>query len=166
MSPITNTPVNAVWLVVAFSIALNCVGFGSTTTIIAIFNITAPCLDLSYAAVIFARNIYASQNEFRPGPYVLGWKQKPLNYIAVGWVMFISTVLLFPTARPVTLGNFNYAVVVGGVIAAFAWGWWYAGADKQVILRDSMHTNANFMQEIYRTKDEGNPPFSPSRGHV
>jgi hypothetical protein len=126
----TNTPVNAVWLVVFFSVVLNCIGIGSTQTMVAIFNITAPALDLSYAAVILARNLYGSQIEFRPGPYVLGRWQKPLNCIAVVWVIFISVVLLFPTVRPVTVMNFNYAVVVGGAIAVFSWGWWWAGARK------------------------------------
>ncbi|KAI9745855.1 MAG: hypothetical protein M1818_000536 [Claussenomyces sp. TS43310] len=126
----TNTPVNSVWLVVIFTMALNCIAIGSTETIYAIFNITAPALDLSYATVILARNVYSSRIEFRPGPYVLGWMQKPLNAITIVWVSFISVVLLFPTARPVTALNFNYAVVVALAIAVFAWGWWWAGARK------------------------------------
>jgi amino acid transporter len=130
VNPYTNTPVNAVWLIVLFSVALNCIGIGSTETVVAIFNITAPALDLSYIAVIAARNIYASKIEFRPGPYVLGWMQKPLNGIAIVWVLFISVVLLFPTVRPITAANFNYAIVVGGAIALFAWGWWWAGARR------------------------------------
>lgn len=56
--------------------------------------------------------------------------RKPLNGIAVTWVFFISVVLLFPTIRPVTAENMNYAVVVGAAIALFAWGWWWAGARK------------------------------------
>jgi len=127
----TNTPINAVWLVVIFSIALNCIGIGSTETIVAIFNITAPALDISYATVILARNIYSSRIEFRPGPYVLGWMRRPLNTITIAWVFFISVVLMFPTVRPVTAVNFNYACVVAGVIALFAFGWWWAGARKK-----------------------------------
>lgn len=120
------------WLVVIFSIILNCIGLGSLETIVAIFNVTAPALDLSYVAVILARNIYASKIDFRPGPYVLGRFQKPVNAISVIWVFFISVVLLFPTVTPVTAANFNYAVAVGGAIAIFAWGWWWAGARKYV----------------------------------
>lgn len=128
VNTLTNTPINAVWLVVAFSILLNLIGIGSTETMVAIFNITAPALDLSYATVILARNIYATKIEFRPGPYVLGMAQKPLNYITVTWVFFISTVLMFPTVRPVTVVNMNYACVVAASIAIFAFGWWWAGA--------------------------------------
>lgn len=57
--------------------------------------------------------------------------QKPLNTITCIWVAFISVVLLFPTNRPVTVLNFNYAPVVGAGIAIFALGWWWAGARKK-----------------------------------
>ncbi|KAE8448681.1 hypothetical protein EG329_008896 [Mollisiaceae sp. DMI_Dod_QoI] len=128
--PWTKTPVNAVWLIVLFSCALNLIGIGSTLTIVAIFNITAPALDLSYATVILARNIYASRIEFRPGPYSLGRWQRPLNAVTVTWVFFISVLLLFPTMRPVTAENMNYAVVVGAFIAVFSLVWWWAGARR------------------------------------
>lgn len=35
---------------------------------------------------------------------------------------------MFPTIRPVTKENMNYASVVAGGIAVFALGWWVAGA--------------------------------------
>ncbi|KAL5354185.1 polyamine transporter tpo5 [Pseudogymnoascus australis] len=164
VNPRTNTPINAVWLVVAFAVVLNCIGIGSTETIIAIFNITAPALDLSYVAVILARNIYSSQIDFRPGPYVLGWMRKPLNGIAVTWVFFISVVLLFPTIRPVTAENMNYASVVGAAIALFAWGWWWAGARNKYsgpITKDILEIIAtedgldDHINEDYNTTDYG-----------
>ncbi|QSZ28658.1 hypothetical protein DSL72_003157 [Monilinia vaccinii-corymbosi] len=130
INPSTHTPVNSVWLIVFLTCALNTIAIGSTATIIAIFNITAPALDLSYAAVIIARNIYASRVKFIPGPYTLGPWQKPLNGIACTWVIFISLVLMFPTARPVSLVNMNYAPVVGAGIAMFSLGWWWAGARR------------------------------------
>ena len=37
---------------------------------------------------------------------------------------------MFPTLRPVTLENMNYASVVAAGIAVFALGWWWAGARK------------------------------------
>jgi amino acid transporter len=129
----TRTPLHAVWFIVVFSSLLNLIGIGSTATIVGVFNITAPALDLSYAAVIFARNLYSSQIPFVPGPYRLGPWRKPLNYITIVWVTFISVVLMFPTARPVTPENMNYAIVVAGVIATSALGWWFAGARKTYV---------------------------------
>ncbi|KAL3419696.1 Amino-acid permease BAT1 [Phlyctema vagabunda] len=130
VNPYTETPINSVWLVVMFAIALNCIAIGSEQTIVAIFNITAPALDMSYATVILARNIYAHRIEFQPGPFQLGRWQKPLNFIAVVWVSFISIVLMLPTVRPVTPSNMNYAIVVAAVIALFSLVWWWAGARK------------------------------------
>ncbi len=48
-----------------------------------------------------------------------------MNYITITWVFFISIVLLFPTATPVTPTNMNYAVAVAAFIAIFSLGWWY-----------------------------------------
>ncbi|KAJ5582278.1 Amino acid/polyamine transporter I [Penicillium sp. DV-2018c] len=124
----TQTPVNAVWFVVIFSVALDCIAIGSTQTATAIFNITAPALDLSYVSVILAHQLNKSKIRFIEGPFTLGKWGTPINYIAVGWVMFISTILFFPPHLPVTPANMNYAVCVGGFIAAFALVWWWVAA--------------------------------------
>ncbi|TVY15136.1 putative amino-acid permease [Lachnellula arida] len=126
----TRTPVNAVWLCVGFCGCMTLIGIGSTLTIVAIFNITAPALDFSYALVILARNIYASRIRFVPGPYQLGMWQKPINAITCTWVFTISIVLLFPTIRPVTALNMNYASAVAAFIAVVSLGWWFAGARR------------------------------------
>ena len=73
----------------------------SVETSTAIFNVTAPALDLSYIAVIGLRRYYGSQITFRPGPFHLGRWSLPLNIIAIIWVLFISSVLFFPNIRPV-----------------------------------------------------------------
>lgn len=127
----THTPLNAVWLVVGFCTCLNFIGFGSTETITAIFNLCAPCLDLSYIAVIFARLIYAGRDHvatFVPGQFQLGKWSKPMNIAAIAWVCFISVILFFPTSVPVTALNMNYAIVVAAFVGVFSLGWWFAGA--------------------------------------
>jgi amino acid transporter len=126
----THTPVNAVWLVVIFSCCLNLIAIGSTATIAGIFNITAPALDLSYIAVIVARRIYEDRVKFIDGPFTLGKWGKPINAVAVTWVVFISTILFFPPIRPVTASNMNYAVCVAAVIGIFSLVWWWSGARK------------------------------------
>ncbi|KAI9837751.1 MAG: hypothetical protein M1819_006685 [Sarea resinae] len=101
----THTPVNAVWLTVVFSSCLNLIGIGSSQTVVAIFNVTAPALDLSYIAVILARLVYAHRVRFIEGPYTLGKYGKVVNVVAISWVVFISVVLFMPTVRPVTAEN-------------------------------------------------------------
>jgi amino acid transporter len=122
--------VNAVWLVVGFCSILTLVAIGSTLTIVAIFSITAPALDISYIAVIVARRVYEDKIQFIPGPYQMGKWSKPINFIAVVWVCFISVVLFFPPIRPITATNMNYAICVAVFTALFSMTWWYAGARK------------------------------------
>jgi amino acid transporter len=129
----TQTPVNSVWLVVAFCTCLDLIGIGSTLTITAIFNITAPALDISYIAVIIAHRWYEGQVQFHPGPYTMGRWSKPVNAIAVTWVTFISVVLFFPTVNPVTATNMNYAICVAAFIGLFSTVWWFAGARKTYV---------------------------------
>jgi amino acid transporter len=105
VNPYTMTPVNAVWFVVFFSICLNCIAIGSTQTATAIFNITAPALDISYIAVILAHQIWKKKIRFVHGPVTLGKWGTPINYIAIVWVIFISVVLFFPPVKPVTPAN-------------------------------------------------------------
>ena len=126
----TGTPVNAVWLVVCFCSCLDLIGVGSTQTIISIFNITAPALDLSYIAVIAAHRVYENRVQFIEGPYTMGRWSKPVNYIAITWVIFISVVLFFPSIRPITAANMNYAICVAAFIALFSMSWWYLSAHK------------------------------------
>ncbi|GAD96805.1 amino-acid permease, putative [Paecilomyces variotii No. 5] len=124
----THTPVNAVWFVVFFSVCLNCIAIGSTQTATAIFNVTAPALDLSYISVILAHQIYKRRVKFIEGPFTLGRWGTPLNLIAITWVLFISMILFFPPSKPVTAANMNYAVCVAAFIAIFALVWWWVSA--------------------------------------
>ncbi|KAH8634901.1 amino acid permease 2 [Alternaria alternata] len=114
-----------------FSGCLDLIGIGSTLTITAIFNITAPALDISYIAVIIAHRWYENTVIFHPGPYTMGRWSKPVNAIAVTWVIFISVVLFFPTVKPVRADNMNYAICVAAFIGLFSTVWWYAGARKK-----------------------------------
>ena len=88
-----------------FSVCLDLIGIGSTQTVVAIFNITAPALDLSYIAVVIAHLVYEHKVRFIEGPYTLGRWGKPVNIVAIGWVLFISVVLFFPPTQPVTAAN-------------------------------------------------------------
>ncbi|KAJ5808576.1 hypothetical protein N7474_009845 [Penicillium riverlandense] len=128
VNPMTHTPVNAVWFVVFFSVALNCIAIGSTQTATAIFSVTAPALDISYVSVILAHQIYKTKVKFIEGPFTLKKWGTPINYVAIVWVMFISTILFFPSQIPVTTANMNYAVCVAAFIAAFALIWWWLTA--------------------------------------
>ena len=126
----TQTPLYSVWAVVLFCCLLNLIALGSTETINGIFGVTAPAMDLSYAAVIAARLYYDKSHPVKKGPFSLGRWQKPINIVAIAWVLFISVILLFPPTYPVTALNMNYAVAIAAFIALFALTWWYLQARK------------------------------------
>ena len=128
----TNTPVNAVWLVVGFCTCLDLIALGSTETINSIFAITAPALDLSYVAVIAARRIYEHRIPFIEGPYTMGKWGRTVNFIAVFWVLFISVVLFFPPIKPITATNMNYAICVAVLIGIVSMSWWFISAKECV----------------------------------
>ncbi|EEH43521.2 uncharacterized protein PADG_08141 [Paracoccidioides brasiliensis Pb18] len=152
VNPYTLTPVNAVWFVVFFSICLNCIAIGSTQTATAIFNITAPALDLSYIAVILAHQLYKHQVRFIEGPFTLGKWGTPLNTIAIVWVLFISVVLFFPPTRPITPQNMNYAICVAAFIALFSLSWWWLSARRKY----TGPCTKDILQEV-GTEDIDNP---------
>lgn len=58
---------------------------------------------------------------------------KPVNAIAVTWVVFISVVLFFPIIKPVRADNMNYAICVAAFIGLFSTVWWFAGARNTYI---------------------------------
>lgn len=130
MNSHTQTPLVSVWVVVIFCCCLNLIALGSTQTINGIFGVTAPAMDLSYAAVIAARLWFHDKHPITPGPFRLGRFQKPINLIAITWTCFISIILFFPPSYPVTALNMNYAVAIVAFIALFALCWWYIGAKK------------------------------------
>ena len=53
----------------------------------------APCLDLSYIAVLFAHLIYSGKVQFIEGPFTLGRFSKPMNILTITWVLFIATTI-------------------------------------------------------------------------
>jgi amino acid transporter len=93
MNHYTQTPLYSVWAVVLFCCLLNLIALGSTQTINGIFGVTAPAMDLSYIAVIAARMCYEKEHPVKKGPFSLGRWQKPINLVAIIWVLFISVIL-------------------------------------------------------------------------
>ncbi|KAI0129112.1 amino acid permease [Xylariales sp. AK1849] len=130
MNKYTQTPLYSVWVVVIACCLMNLIGLGSIQTINGIYGVTAPAQDISYIAVIAARMYYDKQHPIAKGPFRLGRLQKPINIIAIAWVLFISVILFFPPTYPVTALNMNYAVAIAAFIAAFAISWWYLQAKR------------------------------------
>ncbi len=121
------TPRNAIILAVVCSFILAVPSIWSITAYLAVTSIAVIGLYIAYAIPIFLRQF---ATDFKRGPWHLGAWSKPIGWIAVVWVAFISVLFMLPTATPITLADFNYTpVVVLGVIVLVTI-WWLASARK------------------------------------
>jgi len=121
------TPRNAILLsaVCAFILAVPTVV--DFVAYVAVTSIAVIGLYIAYAIPIFLRQFAPV---FKTGPWHLGAWSRPIGWIAVIWVAFISVLFMLPTATPITLTNFNYSpVAVLGVIVLVTI-WWLASARK------------------------------------
>jgi hypothetical protein len=65
---------------------------------------------------------------FARGPWHLGRWSKPIGIIAVVWVALITILFVLPQVHPITLLNFNYAIVAVAAVVLFSGGWWLLSA--------------------------------------
>lgn len=127
VSPLTNTPLYAVWISVFFCIAINLIGLGSYAAISGVFNICAIALDWSYVIPILCKMF---GGRFVPGPWHLGKFSYYVNAWASLWTLFVSIIFLLPTVRPVAADTMNYACVFLVAILVAAAVFWYAGGRR------------------------------------
>ncbi|THV03453.1 APC amino acid permease [Dendrothele bispora CBS 962.96] len=126
-SKITNTPLRAIALSTLVSIIPGLLDLASPIAANAIFSLTAMALDLSYIIPIFLRRVFATHPEvnFKPGPFYMGSGilGKAANWICISWTLFVCVIFSFPTVRPVTPDNMNYAsvITIGVMVLAFTW---------------------------------------------
>ena len=126
------TPRNAILLAVVCSFILAVPSLGSATAYVAVTSIAVIGLYIAYAIPIFLRQF---ATDFKTGPWHLGAWSRPIGWIAVIWVAFISVLFMLPTFNPASLAagvspfaTFNYTpVVVLGVIVLVT-VWWLVSA--------------------------------------
>lgn len=129
VSPRTRTPVKAVWLAVACSLALVVPGWWSHTAFTAIVSVNVVGLFLAYAVPILLR--LRLGDEFQPGPWHLGRWGRPVGVVSVAWILLSSVLFMLPHASPVTADTFNYAPVALAVVLAVATVWWFTSARRR-----------------------------------
>jgi amino acid transporter len=129
VSPRTRTPVKAVWLAVACSLALVVPGWWSHTAFTAIVSVNVVGLFLAYAVPILLR--LRLGDEFQPGPWHLGRWGRPVGVVAVTWILLSSVLFMLPHASPVTVDTFNYAPVALAAVLGVATVWWFTTARRR-----------------------------------
>ncbi|KAJ7456875.1 APC amino acid permease [Mycena latifolia] len=133
-SPITQTPLRAIWFSTIFSILPGLLDLASPAAAAAIFSLTAIALDLSYIIPIGLRRVFQDHPEvmFKPGPFymgsgALGWAA---NLMCISWTLFVCVIFSFPTLKPVTALNMNYASVITIGVMFLSLVWYFLDAHK------------------------------------
>ncbi|CDO72177.1 hypothetical protein BN946_scf184970.g29 [Trametes cinnabarina] len=124
----TQTPVNAVWLVVALSALCGLLGF-SATAFSSLAGASVIGLYTSYATPIFLR-ITSGRRKLVRGPFSLGEWYMPIGAISVLWVTFIVVLLSFPPSQTTTAVQMDYASVIVFAVFVFAGCSWLLSARK------------------------------------
>ncbi len=121
-------PANAVWLAgaAAFILCIPAI-FGNTVAFYALVSVGTVAIYIAYVLPTFVRLLAPS---FTPGPWNLGRWSKPIGWVAVLWVVFISVLFLTPETFPITGANFNYAsVIIVGCVMVLTF-WWLISQRK------------------------------------
>jgi amino acid transporter len=126
------TPRNAILLAVVCSFILAIPSLWSVTAYVAITSIAVIGLYIAYVIPIFLRQF---STDFRIGPWHLGAWSRPIGWIAVVWVVFISVLFMLPTINPASLAagvspfaTFNYTPVVVLGVFLLVTIWWLVSA--------------------------------------
>ena len=117
-----------VWLAAFLSFLLALPSLGSTVAFSAATSIATIGLYLSYGIPILIALI--NPDGYTKGPFSLGIMSRPVGFVAVAWILFITVIFCLPTANPVNDQTLNYTVVAVGIITIFAIGGWLLSARK------------------------------------
>ncbi|GKZ31638.1 hypothetical protein AbraIFM66950_000305 [Aspergillus brasiliensis] len=158
VSPMTGTPLYAVWISVFFCIAINLIALGSYTAVDAVFTLCSIALDWSYCIPVLCKLLFG---QFRPGPWHMGIFSTVVNVWACLWTLFVSIIFVLPTDRPVTADNMNYACVFLVFVLLFALVYWfisgkrfYHGPVTEAVVADSSSES----NQPVETKTDKNGP--------
>jgi amino acid transporter len=114
------SPIRTVWLAAFLAFCLALPSLGSSVAFAAATSIATIGLYISYGIPILIGLIYARDFNARKGPFNLGLFSRPVAFIAVAWIGFITIIFCLPTTNPVTSQTLNYTVVAVGIIAIFS----------------------------------------------
>lgn len=144
------SPIRTVWLAAFLAFCLALPSLGSSVAFAAATSIATIGLYISYGIPILIGLIYFKDFNARKGPFNLGLLSRPIAFVAVSWIGFITIIFCLPTTNPVTSQTINYTVVAVGIIAIFsltAWVlWarkWFVGPLKEIEVAQRMGVDIN-----------------------
>ena len=107
--PRSRMPVNALALISVISFLLSFIYIGSSTAFDAIIALSAFGLHVSYICPILFFLIWKLRGKAEMGPFSLGKWGIAINFLSLGYLLFVVIWMPFPTMLPVTGENMNYA---------------------------------------------------------
>ncbi|MEO8898635.1 MAG: amino acid permease [Candidatus Dormibacter sp.] len=132
----SRTPTNSIWLAAVGAFILGVPYLWSSTAYAAVTSIATIGLYIAYGIPILLR--LKAGDSFERGPWHLGRWSRPIGIIAVTWIGVISILFILPQVFPVTILNFNYAIVaVAAVVIGTGVAWvvsarkWFKGPKIQ-----------------------------------
>jgi amino acid permease (GABA permease) len=128
INPRTRTPTNSIWFAAVGAFILGLPYLVNYTAYAAVTSIAVIGLYIAYGIPIFLR--LRAGDSFVRGPWHLGRWSRLVGTIAVIWIVFISILFVLPQAAPITLVNFNYAIVAVGVVLVGTAAWWFLSANR------------------------------------
>jgi amino acid transporter len=157
VSPLTQTPIYAVWANWFVGQLLLLLMFAGSTAIGAIFSVGGISGFVSFTMPTFLKITYA-RDIFRPGPWNLGKFSEPIGWISVSFVLVMIPILCFPTVSgsDLTLDMMNWTVVVyfGPMVLSSIWYFAYAHKFYKGPKANINETDMSFDDEILDGKEE------------
>jgi len=123
-----HSPIRTVWLAATLSFLLAVPSVGSTVAFTAATSIATIGLYISYGIPILIGMLNPSG--FIHGPFDLKFTSRPVAFVAVGWIMFITIIFCLPQLNPVDSQTLNYTPVCVGIILFWCIASWFLWARK------------------------------------
>lgn len=115
-------PLNAILLVLLYSLLVGLLILVNVTAISSVFNLAIIALYIAYSGPLMCRFVY---NKFQPGVFYVGKWSKPAALWSLVWMWFMILMLLFPQYQKPNQDEMNWAIVVLGFVMVFCVVYYY-----------------------------------------
>ncbi|KAK6463295.1 GABA/polyamine transporter [Scheffersomyces coipomensis] len=167
VSPLTKTPIYAVWINLFLGQLLLLLMFaGDGTAIGAIFSVGGIAGFVSFTMPTLLKITYA-RNTFKPGPWNLGRYSTPIGFVSCAFVLVMIPILCFPDVRGADLNasqmNWTAVVFFGPLLLSTIWfvvdaHKWYIGPKSNLDEADISYEDSPYqdspLDEVLEGKEQ------------
>lgn len=123
-------PVRAVWFCVILASLLGLLCLIAPASALALFSLAVAGNNLAWGVPIFCRVVWG-QKKFQPGPFYTGRFSTGIAWVAIAFLVFSTTLVMFPAEGPdPTPAEMNYSVVICGAVWIGALAYYFIDARK------------------------------------